>query len=79
MNPFDKIATFLTSQVVEGFLKIAVPLGVLAIIGCCIGAWIANDEHSRSKFKQGIFWTGGITIVCFLAKYIIPWIQGAVS
>ena len=53
MNPFDQIATFLTNNVVTGLLNIATPIAVIALIICCLGAWIVGDESAKAGFKKG--------------------------
>lgn len=75
MNPFDQIATFLTNDVVNGLLKIATPMAVIALIVCCLGAWIVGDESAKAGFKKGIWFTAFIAIVCFSAPAIISWIS----
>lgn len=75
MNPFDQIATFLTNDVVNGLLNIATPIAVIALIVCCLGAWIVGDESAKAGFKKGIWFTAFIAIVCFSAPGIITWIS----
>jgi type IV secretory pathway VirB2 component (pilin) len=75
MNPFDKIAAFLTGDVINGLLNIATPLAVIALIICCIGAWVAGDESAKSGFKRGIWFTAVVAIICFSAPSIIAWIN----
>ncbi|KYG33471.1 hypothetical protein ACU3L3_14375 [Priestia endophytica] len=75
MNPFEKIADFLTNDVVAGLLKIATPIAIIALIICCFGAWIAGDESAKARFKGGIWFTGIVAIFCFLAPSIIKWLN----
>ena len=75
MNPFDKIAEFLTTDIVGGLLKIATPIAIIALIVCCLGAFIAGDESAKSSFKRGIWFTAVVTVVAFSAQGIIAWID----
>jgi type IV secretory pathway VirB2 component (pilin) len=77
MNPFDQIATFLTNNVVTGLLNIATPLAVIALIVCCLGAWIVGDESAKAGFKKGIWFTAFVAIVCFSAPGLIAWINAS--
>lgn len=74
MNPFDKIATFLNDSVITGLLNIATPIAVIALIICCLGAWIVGDESAKAGFKKGIWFTAIVAIVCFSAPSIMKWI-----
>ncbi|WP_127762721.1 hypothetical protein [Peribacillus asahii] len=74
MNPFDKIAAFLNDSVITGLLNIATPIAVIALIICCLGAWIVGDESAKAGFKKGIWFTAIVAIVCFSAPSIMKWI-----
>ena len=75
MNPFEKISQFLTDSVVEGLLDIATPLSIIALIICCLGAWVVGDESAKAGFKKGIWFTSFVAIICFSAPTIIGWID----
>ncbi|MED4587867.1 hypothetical protein [Priestia flexa] len=75
MNPFDKISNFLNDSVVSGLLDIAAPMAIIALIICCIGAWVVGDESAKSGFKKGIWFTAFVAIICFSAPSIIKWIS----
>lgn len=77
MNPFDKLASFLTNNVQTGLLNVAAPIAVIALIVCCIGAWVVGDESAKAGFKRGIWFTAIVAIVCFSAPSIISWIHSS--
>ncbi|MCF7625463.1 hypothetical protein ACQKML_24210 [Peribacillus frigoritolerans] len=74
MNPFTKISNFLNDSVVAGLLDIATPIAIIALIICCIGAWIVGDESAKAGFKKGIWFTSFVAIICFSAPAIMSWI-----
>lgn len=78
-DPFAEVQNFLTDKVITGFLGIATPVAVLAFIALGIGAMMSTDEHSRQKFKSGLWWTGLAAALCFLAQNIVPWLKTALG
>lgn len=76
MDPFTQISNFLQSNVVNGLLSIATPLAIIALIVCCIGAWVVGDESAKAGFKRGIWFTAVVAIICFSAPSIINWLHG---
>ncbi|MCH5585064.1 pilin [Shimazuella sp. AN120528] len=76
-NPFAKISKFLTNDVINGLLSIATPIATLAFIGLGIASMLASDEHARAKLKSGMWWVGAAAALCFMAKNIVSWLDGA--
>ncbi|MFE5322242.1 hypothetical protein ACFQ88_26550 [Paenibacillus sp. NPDC056579] len=74
-DPFKKITDFLDKQVVTGFLNLAIPIAVLSIIGLVLAAYMSHDDHSKAKFKSGLFYVCGVTIVLLLSRVIIGWLK----
>lgn len=60
---------------VQGLLNIATPIAIIALIICCIGAWIVGDESAKAGFKKGIWFTAFVAIICFSAPTVIDWIN----
>ena len=76
-DPFKKISDFLNNNVIDGLLSIATTIAVLAFIGLGIASMLASDEHARAKLKTGMWWVGAAAALCFMAKSIVSWLDGA--
>ncbi len=76
-SPFTKISDFLNNNVIDGLLSIATPIATLAFIGLGIASMLASDEHARAKLKSGMWWVGAAAALCFMAKSIVAWLDGA--
>lgn len=74
-NPFTELEKFLTNDVIAGLLKIVTPLAVIGILVTSAGMYLSTEEHNRDKFKKALISIICITIVCFMAKGIIGWID----
>ncbi|MFK7697268.1 hypothetical protein [Paenibacillus sp. HJGM_3] len=74
-DPFQKITEFLDKQVVNGFLNLAIPIAILSIIGLTLAAYMSHDEHSKAKFKSGLFYVCGVTVVLLLSRVIVGWLK----
>jgi uncharacterized membrane protein len=76
-NPFTKISTFLTTQVIAKLLGVVTPVATLAFIGLGIASMLASDEHARAKLKSGMWWVGAAAALCFMAQSIVKWLDNS--
>jgi Type IV secretion system pilin len=74
-DPFGQVNGLLNNLITQ-LMNIAIPIAALGIIFCAIGAMIATDEATKSKFKKGIIYTAAAFVICILAPSIINWIGG---
>ncbi|SFX75363.1 hypothetical protein SAMN04487866_12247 [Thermoactinomyces sp. DSM 45891] len=74
-NPIDKIKTFIDNELVNKALTIIPTVSALAFIGLSLMVMFSQDEHQRQKFRTGLWWTGGATVVALMAKVIVEWLK----
>lgn len=78
MNPFEKLGSFLTNQVVEGLLNyIVFPVSAIGMIVTAVLALILPDEHQKEKFKKAFWFTMGATIISYMTKTIVAWLKSS--
>jgi hypothetical protein len=75
INPFESLENFLTNSVFSGLLSLVTPLAAIGIVVSALGMYLSTEEHNRDKFKKALISTIIITIICFIAKGMILWLE----